>query len=41
MAEIAGDAWRPEHERAWAHALDLVATAMLDGAASAQLKAAA
>jgi hemoglobin-like flavoprotein len=41
MAEVAGDAWRPEHERAWAHALDLVATAMLDGAASAELEAAA
>jgi hemoglobin-like flavoprotein len=41
MAEVAGDAWRPEHERAWAQALDLVATAMLDGAASAQLEAAA
>jgi hemoglobin-like flavoprotein len=41
MAEVAGDAWRPEHERAWAHALNLVATAMLDGAASAQLEAAA
>jgi hemoglobin-like flavoprotein len=35
MAEIAGDAWRPEHNRAWAAALEVVATAMLDGAASA------
>ena len=41
MAEIAGDACRPEHERARAHALGLVADAMLDGAASAQLEAAA
>jgi methyl-accepting chemotaxis protein len=41
MAEIAGDAWRPEYERAWAHALELVATTMLEGAASAQLEAAA
>jgi nitric oxide dioxygenase len=37
MADIAGDAWRPEHGRAWAAAFDLVAGAMLDGAASAQL----
>jgi hemoglobin-like flavoprotein len=37
MAYIAGDAWRPEHGRAWAAAFDLVAGAMLDGAASAQL----
>jgi hemoglobin-like flavoprotein len=33
MAEVAGDAWRPEHERAWAAAFDVVAGAMLDGAA--------
>jgi hemoglobin-like flavoprotein len=33
MAEIAGDAWRPEHERAWSGAFDVVAGAMLDGAA--------
>jgi methyl-accepting chemotaxis protein len=33
MAEIAGDAWRPEHERAWSAAFDVVAGAMLDGAA--------
>jgi nitric oxide dioxygenase len=32
MAEIAGDAWRPEYERAWAAAFDVVAGAMLDGA---------
>ena len=41
MAEIAGDAWRAEHERAWTAALGLVAAAMLEGAASAQLEAAA
>ena len=33
MAEVAGDAWRPEYERAWAGAFDIVAGAMLDGAA--------
>ena len=33
MAEIAGDGWRPEHERAWAAAFDVVAGAMLDGTA--------
>jgi hypothetical protein len=29
---MAGEAWRPEYERAWSAALDLVAGAMLDGA---------
>jgi hemoglobin-like flavoprotein len=33
MAEVAGDAWRPEYERAWAAAFDVVAGTMLDGAA--------
>ena len=32
MAEVAGDAWRPEHQRAWSRALDVVAGAMLEGA---------
>jgi hemoglobin-like flavoprotein len=32
MAEIAADAWRPEYERAWAAAFDVVAGAMLAGA---------
>ena len=41
MAQVAGDAWRPEFERAWAAAFDLVAGAMLDGAGSAELGAAA
>jgi hemoglobin-like flavoprotein len=33
MAEVAGDSWRPEYERAWSAAFDVVAAAMLDGAA--------
>jgi hemoglobin-like flavoprotein len=33
MAEVAGDEWRPEYERAWAAAFDIVAGAMLEGAA--------
>jgi len=41
MAEVAGDAWRPEYERAWSDALDAVAGAMLEGAAAAQLDQAA
>ena len=41
MAEVAGDAWRPEYERAWAAAFDVVAGAMLDGAAEQQLDLAA
>jgi hemoglobin-like flavoprotein len=40
MAEVAGDAWRLEFERAWSAAFDVVAGAMLDGA-SAELDAAA
>jgi hemoglobin-like flavoprotein len=35
MAEVAGDAWRPEYERAWTHAFAVVSTAMLEGAATA------
>jgi hemoglobin-like flavoprotein len=34
MAEMAGDAWRAEHQRAWARAIDVVAGAMLEGAAA-------
>jgi hemoglobin-like flavoprotein len=34
MAEIAADAWRPEYERAWAAAFDVVAGAMLAGASA-------
>jgi hemoglobin-like flavoprotein len=35
MAEVAGDAWRPEHARAWSAAFDVVAGAMIAGAAEA------
>jgi hemoglobin-like flavoprotein len=41
MAEVAGDAWRPEYERAWGTAFGVVAGAMLDGAAEAELGLAA
>jgi hemoglobin-like flavoprotein len=41
MAEVAGDAWRPEYERAWTVAFASIAGAMLDGAAAAQLDLAA
>jgi hemoglobin-like flavoprotein len=41
MGEIAGEAWRPEYERAWAAAFDVVAGAMLDGASSVPLAVAA
>jgi methyl-accepting chemotaxis protein len=34
MAEVAGAAWRPRYGRAWAAAFDVVAGAMLDGAAA-------
>jgi hemoglobin-like flavoprotein len=36
MAEIADDAWRPEYERAWAAAFDVVAGAMLAGASASR-----
>jgi methyl-accepting chemotaxis protein len=35
MAEVAGEQWRPEYERAWSEGLDVVAGAMLEGAAAA------
>jgi hemoglobin-like flavoprotein len=41
MAEIAGSAWLPEYERAWAHAFAIVAGAMIDGAEAAKLEVAA
>jgi hemoglobin-like flavoprotein len=41
MAELAGDAWRPEYERAWGAAFDVVASVMFDGAAAADLETAA
>ena len=34
MAEVAGDAWRPEYERAWGAAFEVVAGAMIRGAKS-------
>jgi hemoglobin-like flavoprotein len=34
MAEVAGEAWRPEYERAWAAAFELIAGVMLEGAAA-------
>ena len=36
MADIAGEAWTPQVEAAWAGALGLVATAMLEGAEEAE-----
>jgi methyl-accepting chemotaxis protein len=41
MAEIAGEQWRPEYERAWAKAFDVVAGVMLEGAEDAELAEAA
>jgi hemoglobin-like flavoprotein len=41
MAQVAGHAWRPEYERAWAAAFEVVAGAMLEGAASAEPRIAA
>ena len=41
MGDVAGDAWRPEYERAWAVAFDVVAGVMLEGAAAAELEMAA
>ena len=41
MAEVAGDAWRPEYERAWAAALEVVSAVMIEGAAEAELDVAA
>ena len=41
MAEIAGSAWTPEYEQAWSEAFGIVAAAMLEGAVSAELEAAA
>jgi nitric oxide dioxygenase len=40
MAEVAGDAWRPEYEQAWGTAFAVVAGAMLEGAAAAEVRAA-
>ena len=41
MAEIAGDAWRPEFEEAWNDAFAIVAGAMIDGAREVTLRTAA
>jgi len=41
MAEVAGDAWRDEYAVAWGEAFGVVAGAMLDGAAEAELPLAA
>jgi hemoglobin-like flavoprotein len=41
MADVAGAAWRPEYSTAWAAAFDVVAGAMLDGAAAEALADAA
>jgi hypothetical protein len=41
MADVAGDAWRPEYGSAWAAAFSLVAGAMLEGAAAAEFADAA
>ena len=41
MAAIAGPAWTPEFEQAWGAAFEIVAGTMLEGAAEAELAAAA
>jgi methyl-accepting chemotaxis protein len=41
MAAIAGPAWRPEHQRAWSQAFEIVAGAMLEGAQGVSVAAAA
>jgi len=41
MAAIAGDDWKPEHESAWGAAFEIVAATMIEGAAEAELGAAA
>jgi hemoglobin-like flavoprotein len=41
MQTIAGDAWQPRYARAWGDALGVVAGAMLEGAADAELRKAA
>ena len=41
MAAVAGPAWRPEYERAWGQAFEVVAGAMIEGAEAAALDAAA
>ena len=41
LAQIAGEAWRPEHELAWGAALAVIADAMLSGAQDAEVALAA
>jgi hemoglobin-like flavoprotein len=41
MAELAGDAWTSEFDRAWSQAFGVVAGAMIQGAEAAELEAAA
>jgi hemoglobin-like flavoprotein len=41
MAAIAGEDWKPQYERAWVAAFDVVATVMLEGAEQAELEAVA
>ena len=41
MADVGGATWRPEYSTAWAAAFDVVAGAMLDGAAAEELADAA
>ena len=41
LASIAGGAWDERYEQAWAAAYDVLATVMLDGAAAAEIEAAA
>ncbi len=41
LAAIAGVAWTPEYETAWAGAFEIVAATMLEGAAEAELQAVA
>jgi hemoglobin-like flavoprotein len=41
MAAVAGGDWKPEYETAWSAAFELVAGAMLAGAAEASLEAVA
>jgi len=41
LAQIAGEAWRPEHELAWGAALAVIADALLSGARDAELDLAA
>jgi hemoglobin-like flavoprotein len=41
LAEIAGEAWRPEHELAWGAAFAVIADAILSGARDAEVDLAA